>query len=180
MNLKEKYKKEIIPEMKKIFGYKNDLAVPSLEKIVVNVGVGKNLKEPNFIEAVEKTLIRITGQRPVKTKARKSISGFKIREGLVIGLVVTLRGQRMYDFTQKLINVTLPRVRDFRGLPEKSIDGRGNLSIGFKEYICFPEIRPDEVEKLHGLEVSIATTAKSHKEGLGLFKLLGFPFRSAD
>jgi large subunit ribosomal protein L5 len=180
MNLKEKYKKEIVPEMKKIFGYKNDLAVPSLEKLVVNVGVGKNLKEPNFIEAVEKTLIRITGQRPVKTKAKKSISGFKIREGLVIGLMVTLRGQRMYDFTQKLINVTLPRVRDFRGLPEKSIDGRGNLSIGFKEYICFPEIRPDEVEKLHGLEVSIATTTKSHKEGLELFKLLGFPFRSAD
>jgi len=180
MRLKEKYKKEVIPEMKKIFGYKNDLAVPRLKKVVVNVGVGKNLKEPNFIEAVENNLMRITGQRPVKTKARKSISSFKIRKGLVIGLMVTLRGNRMYDFLEKLINVTLPRIRDFRGLSPNSIDDNGNLSIGFKEYISFPEIRPDEIEKLHGLEVSITTTSKSRKEGLELFKLLGFPFRSVD
>ncbi len=180
MRLKERYQREVIPEMKKIFGYENNLAVPRLEKVVVNVGIGKNLKEPNFTEVVENNLMRITGQRPVKTKAKKSISGFKIRQGLIIGLMVTLRRQRMYDFIEKLIQATLPRVRDFRGLSPRAVDRSGNLSIGFKEILSFPEIKSDEIEKLHGLEVSIQTTAQSQKEGLELFKLLGFPFRAAD
>ena len=180
MNLIAKYNKVVIPEMKKIFGYKNDLAVPKVIKVTVNVGVGKNLKEPNYVETVEGNLKRITGQKPVRTKAKQSISGFKTRQGLVIGVMVTLRGQRMYDFLDKLVNVTLPRVRDFRGLQKKSVDKSGNLSIGFKEYISFPEIRPDEIEKLHGLEISITTTAKEKKKGEELFRLLGFPFQATN
>ncbi len=173
--LKEKYQKKVIPEMKKIFGYKKDLAVPRLIKVVVNVGVGQGLKDAKFNEVVENTLRRVTGQNPVKTVAKKSISNFKIREGLVVGMVVTLRGKRMYDFVDKLINITLPRVRDFRGLEEKSIDEQGNLNIGIKEHVAFPEIKADEVEKIHGLEITIVTTAETKKEGLELLKLLGFP-----
>lgn len=174
--LKEKYKKEVIPAMKKIFGYKNDLAVPKLEKVVVNVGTGQGLKDTKFNEIVENTLERITGQRSVKTMAKESISNFKIRKGLVVGMMVTLRGKRMYDFVDKLINITLPRVRDFRGLEIKSVDKQGNLNIGFKEHMAFPEIKADEVEKIHGLQVVIITTAKAKAKGIELLKLLGFPF----
>ncbi len=177
MTLKEKYKKEIIPAMIKSGDYKNPMAVPKMEKAVINVGLSKALNDSKYFEVIEDTLLRIGGQRPVKTKAKKSISSFKVREGMIVGMKITLRGSRMYDFVEKLINVTLPRVRDFRGLPARSVDKSGNLNIGFKEHISFPEIRPDEVEKIHGLEVNITTTAKTHEEGLKLFKLLGLPFR---
>ncbi|OGY45552.1 MAG: 50S ribosomal protein L5 [Candidatus Buchananbacteria bacterium RIFCSPHIGHO2_02_FULL_38_8] len=174
--LKEKYQKGVIPAMEKAFGYKNDLAVPKLEKVIVNVGTGPGLKDSKFNEVVANTLQRITGQRPVSTTAKKSISNFKIRKGLIVGMIATLRGKRMYDFVDKLINVTLPRVRDFRGLSVKMVDGQGNLNIGFKEHIAFPEIKADEVEKIHGLQVSVITSAKTKEEGLELLKLLGFPF----
>lgn len=180
MNLKELYQKKISAELKEKLGYKNVFQVPKLEKVVFNVGLSKGLKDAAFLDIVESTLLRITGQRPVKTKAKKSISNFKIREGMVIGMKVTLRGQRMYDFIDKLIKVTLPRVRDFRGLPLKSIDPRGNLSIGIREHISFPEIKVDEIEKLHSLEVTIVTTAKDKKEGQALFEALGFPFRKEE
>jgi large subunit ribosomal protein L5 len=175
--LQLKYEKEAVSEMQRLFGDENSLAVPKIVKAVVNVGLKQGLKDPKYIETAEQTLARITGQKPVKTLAKKSISNFKIRQGMVVGMMVTLRGKRMYDFLDKLVNVTLPRVRDFRGLSPDSVDDRGNLSIGFREYIAFPEIRPDEVERLHGLEIAIATTAKSREKGLVLFKTLGFPFR---
>lgn len=174
--LKEKYIKEVIPALKEKFGYRNNLAVPKLEKVIVHVGLSQGLKDPKFVETAENTLSIITGQRPVKTKAKKSISNFKIRKGLVIGMMVTLRGEKLYDFVDKLINVALPRVRDFRGLSSKAMDRSGNLSIGFRENICFPEIEPDEIERLHGLQVTIKSTAGSKEKGLELLKLLGFPF----
>jgi large subunit ribosomal protein L5 len=177
MNLREKYLKQVIPAMKEKFGYKNDLAVPKLEKVIVNVGIGQGLKDIKFKENVEATLMRITGQKPVERKARKAISGFKIKKGQVVGLMVTLRKKRMYDFVDKLINIALPRTRDFRGLNPKSMDGHGNLTIGFKEHIAFPEIKADEVERLHGLEVVIVTSARDDERGLELLKLLGFPFK---
>lgn len=176
--LLEKYKKEVIPALKEELGYKNNLAVPRLEKVIVGIGTGQGLREPRFTELTEETLKRITGQRPVKTSAKKSIAAFKIRQGMNVGLKVTLRGRRMYDFIDKLINVTLPRVRDFRGLSAKALDGSGNLTIGFKEHLAFPEIRSDEVERMHGLEVTIVTTAKDNQAGLALFKKLGFPIKN--
>lgn len=175
--IEELYKTKAVPALKEKFGFTNILAVPKIEKVVVNVGTGPGLKDPRFNEVVEATLQRITGQRPVKTIAKKSISNFKIREGLVIGMVVTLRGKRMYDFLEKLINITLPRVRDFRGLDPKNIDQRGTLNLGFREHIAFPEIKSDEIEKIHGMQVTIVTTASSREQGLELLTHLGFPFR---
>ncbi|PIR13481.1 50S ribosomal protein L5 [Candidatus Falkowbacteria bacterium CG11_big_fil_rev_8_21_14_0_20_39_10] len=177
MRLKELYKKEIVPKMKEKFGYKNDLAVPRLIKVTVNVGFGRQAKEKQFITNVEKSLVKITGQKPVLTKAKKSISSFKVREGMIIGAMATLRGQRMYDFTEKLVNISFPRVRDFRGINEKSVDKAGNLSVGFKEHLAFPEIKADDVENIHGLEICLSTTAKTQEEGAELFKLMGFPFK---
>ena len=177
MTLIEKYKKEIIPQLKEEFGYKNEMAVPRVNRITVNVGVGRVNKDKAFMANVENTLIKITGQKPVKTKARKSIATFKVREGAIVGMVVTLRGKRMYDFLDKLINVSLPRVRDFRGLSPKSLDRQGNYSIGLKENIAFPEIRADEIEKIHGLEVCISTTANTKEEGEKLLRLMGFPLK---
>lgn len=174
--LLEKYKKEVIPFLKQKFGYKNDLAVPKLEKVVINVGLNKNQDE-KFREVAISTLKRITGQQPVETLAKKSISAFKIRKGMVVGVMVTLRGKRMYDFIDKLISITLPRVRDFHGLTPDSLDQGGNLTIGFKEHISFPEIRTDEVEKIHGLEICLVSTAKTKEEGLELLRGLGFPFK---
>lgn len=171
------YRKKIIPEMKKKFGYKNNLAVPKLEKIVVNIGIGRALKDPKLLDIMVETIRKITGQAPVKTKARKAISGFNIKKNMVVGLKTTLRGVRMYEFLNKLINVVLPRVRDFRGLSSKSFDGKGNYMIGFREHIVFPEVFSDEVEKIHGLEVSIVTTAKSNLEAKALLKFFGFPFK---
>ncbi|OGY88841.1 MAG: 50S ribosomal protein L5 [Candidatus Komeilibacteria bacterium RIFCSPLOWO2_01_FULL_45_10] len=179
MNLREKYQKEVVAKMKAEFGYANDLAVPRLVKVSLNVGIGKSKDDPKVAETAENTLKRITGQQPVYTLSKKAISAFKIRENMKVGLKVTLRGKRMWDFLEKLINIALPRVRDFRGLETKSADQSGNLTIGFKEHLVFPEIRSDEVEKLHGLEVSIATTANNQKEALSLFKYLGFPFKNS-
>lgn len=174
--IKIEYYKKVVPEMKKRFGYKNDLAVPKLEKVVVSVGLSAGLKDPRFLEIIEDTLKKITGQKPVKTLAKKSISNFKIRKGMSVGMLVTLRGNRMYDFVEKLIHIVLPRVRDFRGLSPKLLDEEGNLSIGFRENVCFPEIKSEEIEKIHGLQVTIKTTARDKEKGLELLKLLGFPF----
>ena len=175
--LREQYEKKIVPALMERFGYKNRMAVPRLKLVSVNVGMSTNLlKDPKIPETVEATLTRITGQKPVKTLAKKSIASFKVRQGQNIGMKVTLRGARMWHFLEKLVHVTLPRVRDFRGISPKLVDKQGNLSMGFKEYIAFPEIRPDEIEKLHGVQVTVNSTAKSREEGLELFRLMGFPF----
>jgi large subunit ribosomal protein L5 len=175
--LREIYEKQVAPDLMKHFGYKNRMAVPKLKLVSVNVGMSTNLlKDPKIPETVESTLTRITGQKPVKTLAKKSIASFKIRQGQHIGMKVTLRGDRMWHFLEKLIHVTMPRIRDFRGISPKLIDKQGNLSIGFKEYIAFPEIRSDEIERLHGVQVTVSSTAKTREEGLELFKRLGFPF----
>ncbi|PIR93341.1 50S ribosomal protein L5 [Candidatus Falkowbacteria bacterium CG10_big_fil_rev_8_21_14_0_10_43_10] len=177
MKLKESYQKEILPKLIEKFGYKNKMAAPRLEKVTVNVGVGRFSKDNDYIENVEDTLTKITGQRPVKTKAKKSISAFKIRVGMIVGEKVTMRRQKMYDFIEKLISITLPRTRDFRGLSAKAFDRQGNFTLGVKEHIAFPEILVDNVDKIHGLEICISTTAKNKEEGLELLKLIGFPFK---
>lgn len=177
--LKIKYQKEVIPAMKQKFGYRNDLAAPRLEKVVVSAGLSLGLKDPKFLEIVEETIKKITGQKPVKTLAKKSISNFKIRKGMPVGMMATLRGKRMYDFVDKFIHVILPRVRDFRGLSPKFLDEGGNLSVGFRENICFPEVKSEEIERIHGLQVTIKTTAKNREQGSELLKLLGFPFGEA-
>jgi len=171
------YKTTIIPQLKEQYHYKNIHAVPKLEKIVLNVGASKAMQDPKYYDIIESVLSRIAGQRPVKTKSKKSISNFKIREGMVVGYKVTLRGKKMYDFFQKLIHVTLPRVRDFRGVSMDSFDRHGNYSLGFREYIAFPEIKSDEIEKVHGVQVTIHTTAKTDEEGKALLSLFGFPFQ---
>ena len=163
--------------MQKRFKYANVLAVPRMSKVTINVGTGKALQDDKLLDFIVDTISRISGQKTVFTKARKSIAAFKIREGMTVGVRATLRGDRMYDFVEKLINVTLPRVRDFRGIDKKSVDASGNLSIGFKEHIAFPEIRSDEVERIHGLEITVTTTAITHDEGVELFTILGFPFK---
>jgi large subunit ribosomal protein L5 len=179
--LQEKYQKEVVPKMKEIFGYKNNLAVPRLVKVKINAGISAALsKEEKYKEVVAQTLSRITGQKPLLVKAKKSISAFKVRKGLIVGATVTLRGRRMYEFVDKLVNITLARVRDFRGLEEKSLGQSGSLTLGFKEHVVFPEIKSDEVEKIHGLEVSVVTNAKNVKEALTLLKLLGFPFKEKE
>ena len=171
------YTKEIVPKMKKQFGYANALQVPRITKITVNIGVSKGLKDAQFITTAEENLARITGQRAVKTKAKKSIATFKIREGMVVGLKVTLRKKRMADFLAKLLTFVFPRTRDFQGISESVIDKQGNCNVGFKENIAFPEMKSDELERIHGLEVTITTNAHSREEGLALFKYLGFPFK---
>ena len=176
MTLKEKYKKEIVSNLKEKFGYKNIFSVPKITKVTINVGLGA-AKDSGYLELVEKNLTAIAGQKPVSVKAKKSIAGFKIREGMIVGMMMTLRGDRMYDFVDKLVNVSLPRVRDFRGISPKSVDEGGNLSIGIKEHIIFPEIHMDDVERIHGLQVVITTSAKSREEGFEMFKLMGFPFK---
>lgn len=177
MLLKEYYNKTVIPAMKKKFGYSNDLAVPRVKKIVVNVGLGKALKDDRYKDTVARTLTAITGQKPVATRARKSIAGFGIREGMVIGIKATLRGKRMNDFLTKLIHISLPRVRDFQGLSPKSLDKNGNVTIGFKEHTVFPEITIEDAGIIHGLEVIIETNAKNDAEALEFFQLLKFPFK---
>jgi len=179
--LKEKYNKEVLSQLMEKFGYKNKMAAPKMKKVTINVGVGKGLTDASFNELVINTLNRITGQKPSPIKARKSIAAFKIREGMIVGYKVTLRGDRMYDFLNKLVHIAFPRVRDFHGLdPKKNIDDHGNMTLGFKEHVVFPEISFDEVEKLHGLEVSVTTTAKTREEGFELFRLLGFPFKKLE
>lgn len=175
--LQEKYNKEVVPALREKFGYKNIMAVPKITKVVLNVGINSRNTDSGLLDAVESTLTRISGQKPIRTKAKKAISAFKVKENMVVGVVVTLRGQRMYDFLEKLVNVSLPRIRDFRGISEKNIDQQGNLTIGFKEHIVFPEIRSDEVERIHGLQVTITTNAGDQAAGQELFRLLGFPFQ---
>ncbi len=176
-NLRKKYNEKILPALKEELGLKNVMAVPRIEKVILNIGVGKGLKDEKFIDNAEATLVRITGQKPVRTKARKSISAFKIREGMTVGLKVSLHGDKMYDFIERLINVSLPRVRDFQGLSLKSFDGQGNYTIGVKEHNIFPEIKADEIENLHGLEIVITTTVKDDEVAKKLFLALGFPFK---
>jgi len=175
--LREKYQEEVIPAMMKEFGYKNVMAVPRLEKVVLNMGLGEAIFNIKVLDKGVEELTLVAGQRAVVTKAKKSIAGFKLREGMPIGCMVTLRRERMYDFLDKLFNVALPRVRDFRGLSRKIFDGRGNCTVGVKEQIIFPEIDYDKIEKVRGLNVSIITTAKTDDEGYFLLKSLGMPFR---
>jgi large subunit ribosomal protein L5 len=178
--LKIKYKEEILPQMKKSFGYHNEMETPKLDKIVVNVGLSKGLQDPKFLDIAEGTLKKITGQKPVKTLAKKSISNFKIRKGMPVGMVATLRGNKMYDFFDKFINITLPRVRDFRGISPKLMDQNGNISMGFRESISFPEVKSEEIEKNHGLQITIKTTARNKEEGMALLKFFGFPFQQTN
>lgn len=174
--LKQTYSDDVIPALMQEFGYRNVMQVPRLEKIVVNIGLGEATRDSHALEAAEKDLASITGQHPVITRARKSVSGFKVRKGMSIGMMVTLRGSRMYDFLDKLVNVTLPRIRDFQGIPRDSFDGRGNYTLGLREQIIFPEIEYDKVDRVRGLEVSIVTTARTNEEGRRLLELLGMPF----
>lgn len=177
--LLKKYREEVVPELTKQTGETNVMAIPKITKVTLNVGVGKALQaDPKIVETVVANLARVTGQRPVQTKAKKSISNFKSRQGQTIGVAVTLRGEQMYEFLDKLVSSTLPRVRDFRGISPLSFDGRGNYSLGMNEHTVFPEIKHDEVEKVHGLEINITTTAKNDDEGRLLLKLLGFPFNT--
>jgi large subunit ribosomal protein L5 len=177
MRLKEKYQKEIVPKLKEEFSYKNSLLVPRLQKVVINIGFGKHAKEKEAISAIEKTLTKISGQKPIMTKAKKSISAFKVREGQIIGAVATMRGERMYDFVEKLVNISFPRVRDFRGISDKGVDRSGNMSIGLKDYSCFPELRAEDIDQIYGLEICLNTNAKNREEGLALFRAFGFPFK---
>jgi len=173
----EKYKKEVIPALKAEFKYKNIMQVPKLEKIVLNTSGADALVDPKVLDTAQKELATITGQRPVITKARKSIAGFKLREGQKLGVAVTLRRERMYEFLDRLITMALPRVRDFRGLSPKAFDGRGNYTLGLKEQIVFPEINFDKLEKTRGMNITIVTTAKTDDEGRALLRALGLPFR---
>lgn len=176
--LKEKYLKEIIPNMMKEFSYKNIMEVPKVKKIVLNVGLGEAIQNIKLLDAAQKELSLITGQKAVVTKAKKSIAAFKLRQGVPIGCKVTLRSDRMYEFLDRFISVTLPRIRDFRGISGKSFDGRGNYSLGFKEQFIFPEIDYDKVEMVHGLDVVFCTTAKTDKESKALLRFFGMPFRN--
>ncbi len=175
--LKELYNKEILPSLKKEYGYTSDMQVPRLEKIVLNMGVGDALADSKYLDAAVKELEVIAGQKPVITKAKKSIAGFKLREGNKIGCKVTLRGDKMYIFLEKLVKIALPRVRDFRGISKGSFDGRGNYTLGIKEQLVFPEVEYDSVIKTRGLDVVIVTTAKTNKEALSLLTGFGLPFR---
>lgn len=174
--LHQLYRTDVVPALQKEFSYPNRLAVPTVEKIVLNVGFGKHLKDPKHQETVVKTLTRISGQKPVLTKAKKSISAFKLRTGMEIGAKVTLRGERMWEFLDKFINVTLARIRDFHGIDAKGFGRHGILTVGIREHIVFPEIHSDEVENLHGIEASIVTTAATSQEATALLRKLGFPF----
>lgn len=175
--LKEMYKNECVPALEKEFGYKNVMQIPRLKKVVINMGLGEAVQNPKIIEGASEELTKIAGQRAVVRKAKKSIATFKLRAGMPIGCSVTLRGERMYGFLSKLINIALPRVRDFRGLSPKGFDGLGNYSMGIKEQIIFPEIDYDKIDKIKGLNISIVTSAQTDDEGRALLRLLGFPFR---
>lgn len=175
--LKEKYEKEVVPALMKRFGFKNPMQVPKIEKVVINIGVGDATQNAKLLDAAVNDLTLIAGQKPVITRAKKSIAGFKLREGMPIGVKVTLRGERMYHFIDKLFHVALPRVRDFRGVSTKGFDGRGNYTLGVREQLIFPEIEYDKVEKIRGMDIVFVTTAKNDEEALGLLEELGMPFR---
>jgi large subunit ribosomal protein L5 len=176
--LRERYRSEVAPALMRELGYGNPMAVPRLEKIVLNMGLGEAVQNPKVIESAVEELTTIAGQKPVVTKAKKAISNFKLREGMPIGVMVTLRGERMYEFLDRLIAVALPRVRDFKGVPDRSFDGRGNYSLGLREQVIFPEINLDKVDKIKGLTIVICTTARSDAEGKALLRGLGMPFRA--
>ncbi len=177
-DLKTQYKETIAPKLKEELGLKNVNAVPKVEKITINVGIGSIIQsQGKDVSYIEENLAKISGQKPVVTKTRKAISNFKVRENMPVGLVVTLRGQRMYDFLSKLINITLPRVRDFRGISAKAFDGNGNYSLGLKEHVVFPEINPDDVLHLHGVQVTITTSAKTDEDARALLTAFNFPFK---
>ncbi|GAP10346.1 LSU ribosomal protein L5P [Bellilinea caldifistulae] len=175
--LKEKYQKEVVPTLMKELGLHNVMQVPRITKVVVNIGLGEALDNPKALEAASGDLAKITGQKPVITKARKSIAAFKLREGRAIGTMVTLRGERMWSFLDRLMNIVLPRVRDFRGVSAEAFDGRGNYTLGLREQIIFPEIEYDKVDKVRGMEITIVTTAPTDDQAVKLLQLLGMPFR---
>jgi len=174
--LKERYKNEIISKLVELYGYKNIMEVPRLDKITLNIGLGEAIANAKALEAAERDLIAISGQHPVTTRAKKSIASFRLRTGMPVGLKVTLRGERMYDFFDKLVNIVLPRMREFHGVPRNSFDGCGNYSLGLREQIVFPEVDYDEIDKVRGLEVSVITTARTDEEGRHLLELLGMLF----
>ena len=176
--LKVYYEKEVVPKLMETFKYSNIMQASKLEKIVLNMGLGEALHNIKLLDSAQEELKTISGQQPVVTRARKSIAAFKLREGMPIGCMVTLRKKRMYDFYYKLVNVALPRVRDFRGLSAKAMDGNGNYTLGIKEHIIFPEVDYDKIDKIKGLNISIVTTAKTDEEGRELLRLLGMPFRN--
>lgn len=176
--LKQKYEREVVPALLERFGYKNVMEAPKLEKVILNMGVGEAVADSKAMDAAVGDLGTISGQKPVITRAKKSIAAFKIREGMPIGCKVTLRGERMYQFLDKLINIVLPRIRDFRGVSSKSFDGRGNYSMGLREQLIFPEINYDKVDKTRGMDVIVVTTAKTDEEAHELLRLLGMPFRT--
>ena len=176
VRLKQKYDEQVVPAMKSEFGYKNSMQVPKLEKITINVGLGEATQNIKALDSAVAEITAIAGQKPVITRAKKAIANFKLREGVPIGCMVTLRRDRMYEFLDRLIHVALPRVRDFKGVSDRSFDGRGNYSLGLREQIIFPEINPDKVEKARGMTVTLTTTAKTDPEGRALLKHLGMPF----
>lgn len=175
--LKTRYQKEVVPALMKAFQYRNVMEVPRIRKVVVNIGLGEALDNPKALEAAMNDLMLITGQKPIMTKARKSIANFKLREGRIIGVKVTLRGDRMWAFLDRLMNIALPRVRDFRGVSPDAFDGRGNYTLGLRDQLVFPEIEYDKIDKLRGMEVSIVTTARTDDQARLLLQLLGMPFR---
>lgn len=179
IRMKEKYSKEVVPAMLERFGYKNVMQVPKIEKVVVNMGVGEATGDAKVLDAAVSDLSQITGQKPLITRARKSIAAFKLRAGVPIGAKVTLRGERMYHFLDKLFNVSLPRIRDFRGVSTRAFDGRGNYTLGIREQLIFPEINIDKIDKIRGMDICIVTTAQSDEEARELLRLLGLPFRAA-
>jgi len=178
-NLKTKYQNEVSPALMKEFNFKNKMQVPRLQKVVVNIGMGEALENPKALDAAVNDLMAITGQKPIQTKATKSIANFKLREGRIIGVKVTLRGERMWAFVDRLINIALPRVRDFRGVSDESFDGRGNYTLGLREQLIFPEIEYDKIDKIRGMEVTIVTSAKNDDQASAMLRMLGMPFRKA-
>ncbi|MBS0149812.1 MAG: 50S ribosomal protein L5 [Nitrospira sp.] len=176
--LRDTYEQQVVPALMKEFGYKNVMQVPKLERVVLNVGMGEAIQNVKLLESAVTELGMITGQKPVVTRAKKAIAGFKLRQGLPIGAKVTLRSRRMYEFFDRLVTLALPRIRDFRGISPKAFDGRGNYTLGLKEQLIFPEIKYDEVASIHGMDITVVTTAKTNDEGKALLKHLGMPFRT--
>lgn len=177
--LSQRYRSEVVPALLREFGYRNVMEVPRLEKVVVNIGLGEAIQNAKALDAAAGDLAAITGQKPIVRRAKKSIAAFHLREGMAIGLKVTLRGERMYEFLDRLVNAALPRLRDFRGVPRKAFDGRGNYTLGLREQLVFPEIEYDKIDRVRGLEISMITTAKTDQEAMRLLELLGMPFQRA-
>jgi large subunit ribosomal protein L5 len=179
MGLRQRYLDEVAPALRREFGYPNPMQVPRLEKVIVNIGLGEAIQNAKALDAAVGDLTQITGQKPIVTRAKRSIAQFRLRTGMPIGAKVTLRGQRMYDFLERTMRLALPRIRDFRGISRSSFDGRGNFSLGLREQLVYPEIDYDKIDRLRGMEISIVTTAKTDEEGLKLLQLLGMPFQAS-